>query len=121
MAVAERRTQMPEVEIDRVCETIVAWHRYAPEVKAELFSTAVIATVGAYLVGPIQIDPAWLQTALAPAPIAGVIITNENHARAAAETAADFGVTLMRMPRHAMPSVCRPQLNLRTANDSRPA
>ena len=89
---AERRTRSPEVEIDRVSATIVTWHRYAPEVKADLFSTAVISGAGAYLIDPIAIDIQRLREALAPAGAAGVVVTNENHRRAAVDVAAAFDV-----------------------------
>ena len=82
------------MEIHRVCQTVVTWHRYAPEVKAELFSTAVISSDGAYLVDPIAIDRESLRTTLAPAAIAGVVVTNENHGRAAVDVAATFDVPL---------------------------
>ena len=91
---AERRTPDPEVEIDRVSRTVVTWHRYAPEAKAELFSTALISTAGAYLIDAIDIDPECLRTTVAPAHIAGAVVTNENHARAAADVAAAFSVPL---------------------------
>jgi glyoxylase-like metal-dependent hydrolase (beta-lactamase superfamily II) len=80
------------VELQRVCRTVVSWSRYAPDVKADLFSTAVIAERGAYLVDPIKIEPESLRQALAPAEVAGVIVTNENHARDAAKMARRYGV-----------------------------
>ena len=83
-----------EVELQRVCPSLVSWSRYAPEVKAELFSTAVIGERGAYLVDPIAVDATALREALASAEISGVVVTNENHARAAAGTAAAFGVAI---------------------------
>ena len=83
-----------EVELQRICPSLISWSRYAPEVKAELFSTAVIGKRGAYLVDPIAVDPETLREALAPAKVAGVIVSNENHARAAAEAAAAFDVAV---------------------------
>ncbi len=80
--------------MDRICATVVTWHRYAPEVKAELFSTAVISETGAYLFDPIAVDRQRLGNALAPASVAGVVVTNENHGRAAVDAATDFGVPL---------------------------
>lgn len=81
------------MEIHQVCRTIVTWHRYAPEVKAELYSTAIISDTEAYLVDPIAISQERLQTALGPS-VAGVVVTNENHGRSAADAAAAFGVPL---------------------------
>lgn len=94
MPVAERRTPAPALEVDRVCGSVVTWHRYASDVKAELFSTALTTNAGSYLVDPIAINPRCLRTALAPAPIAGVVVTNENHGRAAVEISALFSVPL---------------------------
>ena len=74
--------------------SVVTWHRYAPEVKAELFSTALITNTGSYLVDPIAIDPECLRATVAPAPIAGVVVTNDNHGRAAVDISASFSVPL---------------------------
>ena len=81
-------------EIDCVAPGLFVWHRYAPEVKVDLFSTAIVATAGAFLVDPVAIPPGELQAAIAPARVAGVVVTNENHARAAAAFAAEFVVPL---------------------------
>ena len=81
-------------ELDRVCSTVLSWHRYAPEVKADLFSTLVVSPAGAYAVDPITIDAACLRKTLAPGTIAGVIVTNENHVRAAVEFAEEFDVAI---------------------------
>ena len=83
-----------EPELDRVCDTLVSWHQYAPDVKADLFSTAVISGGEAYAVDPIAVDTERLRTIVAPAAIAGVVVTNENHARAAVDVAAAFGVPI---------------------------
>lgn len=83
-----------DVEINRICPSLVSWHRYAPDVKADLFSTAVLCEAGAYLIDPIEIASDELRSAVAPAAVAGVVVTNENHARASGELAAAFGVPL---------------------------
>jgi glyoxylase-like metal-dependent hydrolase (beta-lactamase superfamily II) len=81
-----------EVELQPVCPSVFTWSRYAPEVKADLWSTAVIGDRGAYLVDPIAIDAETLRNALKPAEVLGVVVTNENHERAAAEIARKFMV-----------------------------
>lgn len=81
-----------EIELQRVCPSICIWARYAPDVKADLFSTAVIGPRGAYLVDPIALDTATIREALGPTEVVGVVVTNENHARDAAEIAQRFGV-----------------------------
>ena len=82
----------PDAEIARICPSLLSWHRYAPDVKADLFSTAVVSEAGAYLVDPIATGSDELRSAVAPAAVAGVVVTNENHARASGELAAAFGV-----------------------------
>ena len=84
-----------EVEFQRVCSSVFSWWRYAPEVKADLFSTAVVAGRSAYLVDPIALDAEILREALAPAEVVGVVVTNENHARAAAEVARQHSVPVL--------------------------
>ena len=87
-----------DVELQRVCPSVLSWSRYAPEVKADLFSTGVVAASGAYFLDPITINAEALREACAPAEIVGVVVTNENHARAAADTAAAFGVAVFAHP-----------------------
>lgn len=82
------------IDIQQVCPSVISWSRYAPEVKAELFSTGLLSAGGVYLVDPISVDLQQLRLALAPANVAAVIVTNENHARAAADMATAFGVDL---------------------------
>ena len=84
----------PDWEIDRICRSLVSWHRYAPDVKADLFSTAVISNAGAYLIDAIDISFDDLRSAISPASIAAVVVTNENHARVSGELAAAFSVPL---------------------------
>ena len=79
-----------DVEFHRVCPSLLTWHRYSGEVKADLFSTAVLVNGRGYLVDPIGTASDQLRSALAGSAIAGVVVTNENHARAANEFAAAF-------------------------------
>ncbi len=102
-----------KVEIDRVCPSVVCWHRYAPEVKAELFSTAVVLAGEAFLIDPIAIDVNTLRAEIAPAAVSAVISTNENHGRAVAETAAAAGVPVY------ADSAARPELKLPSAIELR--
>ena len=61
------------------------WHAYVPSVKAELFSSALASDGGIYLVDPIQLPDPELGQLKAAGPIAGIIVTNANHQRAALE------------------------------------
>lgn len=82
------------IEIDEVHPGLVVWQRYDPTVKAELFSTAVASAAGMYLVDPIGPVGEVLGQLPHGTRAAGVIVTNVNHARAAAEFAEHLSVPL---------------------------
>jgi hypothetical protein len=77
-------------EIQPIDHGIFLWHHYDPAVKADLFSTGLPTELGTFLVDPIPL-PA---EAFADQRIAGVIVTNENHQRAAAHFADCFQVPI---------------------------
>lgn len=74
------------------------WQAYDPANKVNLHATAVaVAGVGLFFVDPIPLRAEAMTELLeetAGAPPAGVLVTNANHARAAAEFARRFGVPL---------------------------
>ena len=70
-------------DLDQLSSTLYVWHRYDSSVKAELFSTAVETDEGFFLVDPIQLERKSLEFFAVTRPLAGIIVTNENHARAA--------------------------------------
>lgn len=70
------------------------WQCYDPGVKAELFSTAFTNRAGTCLIDPIPLPEDSLGLALGEQRIAGVFITNANHARAAAAFTKRFSVPL---------------------------
>ena len=70
-------------EIDQIAPGISIWQVYDPAVKADLFSTALETQGRTYLVDPVELTAAAMQTLEARPKIAGIIITNENHERAA--------------------------------------
>jgi hypothetical protein len=74
-------------EIEPVAAGIFIWSFYDPSVKADLFSTALETASGIFLIDPIPLAPAALAELGARVKIAGIIVTNENHERAAAEFA----------------------------------
>jgi glyoxylase-like metal-dependent hydrolase (beta-lactamase superfamily II) len=93
-------------DIEPVTPGISLWRFYDASVKAELFSTALETNSGSYLIDPIPLA-ADAFAELAEAKIVGIIVTNENHERAAAQFAAKFKVpvyvdagiaSLMKMP-----------------------
>lgn len=86
---------MPQApEIEPVSPQIRLWRLYDPAVKADLFSTAVDTAAGLYLIDPIALTPAALDDLAARNNVAGIIVTNENHERAAALFAEKFQVPI---------------------------
>lgn len=67
------------------------WQAFDPSVKADLFSTGLATVGGIYLVDPIPLSRQALTAAVGDARLAGVIVTNANHARAAAEVSKELG------------------------------
>jgi hypothetical protein len=82
-------------EIDEVAPGIFIWQVYDPAVKADLFSTALETLTGTYLIDPADLKPQVIPSLEARRKIAGVIVTNENHERAAGQFAARFSVPIL--------------------------
>lgn len=83
-------------ETEEIAPGILIWHFYDPAVKADLFSTALETPSGSYLIDPIPLDPSALSHLAQRREIAGVIVTNQNHERAAPKIADQFGVPIIR-------------------------
>ncbi|MGI8821075.1 MAG: hypothetical protein ACR2ID_09450 [Chthoniobacterales bacterium] len=83
-----------ETELHRVAPDLLIWHRYDPAVKADLFSTALGTGAGVFLIDPITPAPNDLPQLLAGVAVDGVLITNANHARGAAEFARQFAAPI---------------------------
>jgi hypothetical protein len=82
-------------EVDEVAPGIFVWQAYDRSVKADLFSTALETDAGAWVVDPIPLESTALLHFRANHPkIAGIFVTNANHARAAADFARTFAVPL---------------------------
>ena len=79
-------------EVQQIRPGLLFWEAYDPAVKAELFSTGIIVRGGTYLVDPIPVDLDALSDAVQPGGISGIIVTNENHSRAAAQFGDRFDV-----------------------------
>jgi glyoxylase-like metal-dependent hydrolase (beta-lactamase superfamily II) len=80
-------------EIEPVASGIFLWRVYDAAVKADLFSTA-IASAEVYLIDPIPLTAEATAELHARCPIGGIVVTNENHARAAASYAEIFQVPI---------------------------
>lgn len=74
-------------EIEPVVPGIGLWRVYDPTVKAELYSTAITVGQWTYLIDPIPLAATALEDFIAQTATAGIIVTNENHTRAAPEFA----------------------------------
>ena len=81
-------------EIEPVAPGIFLWRFYDPSIKAELFSTALETASGTLLVDPIPLAPDATAGLERRAKIAGIVVTNENHERAAAQFAEEFHVPI---------------------------
>jgi hypothetical protein len=79
-------------DIEPVAPGISLWRFYASSIKAELFSTALETNSGTYLVDPIPLAADALVGLAAEAKVVGIIVTNQNHERAAAQFANKFEV-----------------------------
>jgi glyoxylase-like metal-dependent hydrolase (beta-lactamase superfamily II) len=80
--------------LHQVHSRISLWHRFDPSLKTDLFSTAIAANDGLFLIDPIPLDPEQLQQLCELSPVAGIIVTNANHLRAAAEFSGRFSVPI---------------------------
>ena len=83
-------------EIEPVGPGLWLWRAYDPKVKVELFSTAIATASGIYLVDPIPLAGDALATLEKTGTIAGIVITNENHQRAADHFAEQFAAPIYR-------------------------
>ena len=81
-------------EIDQIAPGIFTWHVYDPAVKADLFSTALETPAGTYLIDPVGLEAAARLVLEAQPKIAGVVVTNENHERAARRFAERLSVPI---------------------------
>jgi hypothetical protein len=81
-------------EIEPVCPGIFLWRLYDPSVKADLFSTALETAAGTYLIDPVRLTPAAGGSLASLARIAGIVVTNENHERAAAQFSEKFQISV---------------------------
>src|SRR2546423_15716466 len=85
-------------EIEPVVPGIFLWRVYDPAVKADLFSAAIETDDGTFLVDPVSLARDALTWLRAQGRVAGIIVTNENHIRAAASFAAQCDVPIFVHP-----------------------
>lgn len=86
------------VEFASISTSYALWHTYDPKIKAELFSTALAAGNGLIIIDPIAL-PATHRTDLESlGRVAGIVITNANHARNAATFAHSYSAPIFAPP-----------------------
>lgn len=90
-------------DFSRLSPSLALWQKYDAKVKADLSSTAITLNEGVFLIDPIALPETDLDTLFGGKEIAGVVVTNANHLRAAPEYAARFSV-----PIHAGPEAMVP-------------
>ncbi len=85
-----------DLTIHRISPALAVCQGYDPAVKADLFSTLLrLPTSQWILIDPLPLSEAQLREILHTDPVAGIIVTNENHSRAAATLA-----TKLQLPIH---------------------
>jgi hypothetical protein len=84
----------PATELLRLSDSISLWQAYDPTVKADLFSSAIQAAAGVFLIDPIPLTQSCLEELRTPMGFAAVLVTNGNHHRAAMELACQLGVPI---------------------------
>jgi glyoxylase-like metal-dependent hydrolase (beta-lactamase superfamily II) len=81
-------------DFDRISPYLCVWHDYDPAVKADLYSTCLLTSDGAYLVDPISLQSKALDELIGSGRVTGIIVTNSNHHRASAQFARQFSVPI---------------------------
>jgi len=81
-------------ELVQVTPTLFFWQNYDPAVKADLFSTALVTPSGTLLVDPIPLHDSQLLLLSQHGSIAGIVMTNANHQRAATFFADQFSAPI---------------------------
>ena len=81
-------------DFDAVTSHLAVWHTYDPAVRAELYSTCLATTGGIYLIDPIPVQKRALDQLIGSCAVAGIIVTNSNHHRAAVQFAQQLAVPI---------------------------
>ena len=84
----------PASDFDRVTPCLSIWHGYDPSAKAELFSSCLLTSDGAYLIDPIPLESAALDELVVSSRVAGIIVTSSNHHRASVQFADQFSIPI---------------------------
>jgi len=72
---------VPAPDLHHLLPGLWLWQTYDSSVKADLSSSAILTGSGVYIVDPIALADEELRQLSEAAPIAGIVVTNANHAR----------------------------------------
>jgi len=81
-------------DFDSITSHLAIWHTYDAAVKAELYSTCLATLAGIYLIDPIPLQKRALDSLISSSQVTGIVVTNSNHRRAAAQFAQRFQVRI---------------------------
>lgn len=81
-------------DFDRITPYLHVWHNYDRAVKADLYSSCLMTSDGAYLIDPIPLQSEALEKLVSYSRVVGIIVTNSNHHRASAQFAEEFSVPI---------------------------
>ena len=89
------KKSQPDADFSQLHPGLWIWHAYDRDVKTELFSTAIATPSGIYLIDPIPLPDLHWATLTRANSIAGIILTNANHQRAALDCSDRFAVPIL--------------------------
>lgn len=90
---------MPQAsEVFDLTPSLFLWRAYDRSVKSDLFATAAETAAGLFLVDPIPLAPSPLKELTRSSQVAGVLVTNANHLRAAPTYASQFKTPIFAAP-----------------------
>ncbi len=82
-------------EFQRVGRDVAVWQAFEPAVKCDLSSSAFLTSQGWVLIDPIPLAAPALEELVEAAPPVAIVLTNGNHARAAAAYRSRFGIPIV--------------------------
>ena len=92
------KTSRPDTDFSQLRPGLWVWHAYDPDVKTELFSTAIATPSGIYLIDPIPLPDLRLATLTGAGSIAGIVLSNASHQRAALDYSDRLAVSIFGHP-----------------------
>ena len=88
------RRHLPHAELQPVSRHTAIWQIFDPSVKADLFSTVISTPEATWLIDPTPLPGAALGELNSRSPIHAIIVTNQNHWRAAGALADELSVPI---------------------------